>query len=132
MFNRRIAAICGIALLVIPRLAVPVLVASGGAEQPSADFVTLPSVPVTSEPQLGADKQFLDTIHREALKVGQNDSDAMQFAHTVCEGLDEGQPEQQQEDAVVNAGLSRVSAHEFVTTSVASYCPQHLPQVPAP
>lgn len=124
MFNRRVAAICGIALLVVARVG-PLLVVSGQAAGAPVVFAEIPSPPAASELPVNPDARFLEAIHREALQIGRNDSDAMQFGYAICRALDEGQPWQQQEDAAVQAGLSQVGAHEFVVISVLRYCPQH-------
>jgi Protein of unknown function (DUF732) len=92
-------------------------------------------------------QSFLDTLHREDLRVGvgQSDQEAIKLGRAVCQQLDNGQSEQQQEQLAVQlaawAGLSTQDAFEFVVISVENYCPEHeklisspqttVPQVPS-
>jgi hypothetical protein len=96
-----------IVLLLAPWVRGLLLAASGKPDKSPGDFshVSLPPTSTFSQ-------SFLDNLHREGLRVGvgQSDQEAIKLGRAVCQQLDNGQSEQQQEQLAVQlaarAGLS--------------------------
>jgi hypothetical protein len=129
MFNRRrAAALCAIALLIVTRIVGSVFLASAEPVGAEASLAALPSITASSYEQ-----PFLYDLRREGLRVGQNDRDAVNLGHAVCQKLDSATASRQTaQQLAVNAGLSAQDADKFVAISVQNYCPERQPRLTPP
>ncbi|WP_242657532.1 DUF732 domain-containing protein [Mycobacterium intracellulare] len=71
------------------------------------------------------DRAFLAALQQHGIAFTDDDA-AIATAHSVCDGLDQGQTRSSLALSLVkNTSLSAHEAGYFLGVSVASYCPQH-------